>query len=111
MLERLHGVHHLLGVLEHFQAFRCQAHTARVAQEQLHPKLAFEHGDAAGNRRLGGEELVGGEAETLEPGDPDEGFEKLQVHVIKFFLWLGRVFISWTQRAGASKNRHIRFPR
>jgi hypothetical protein len=41
------------------------------------------------DRRLGGEQLVGGQAKALEPGDPDEGLEKLQVHgngSDKFFL-------------------------
>ncbi|MNP12806.1 hypothetical protein D3C76_1050570 [compost metagenome] len=83
LLERLHGVHHLLGVIKHLEAFGRQAHTARVTQKQLYPEFTFKHCDAAGNRGLSGEELVGGQAETLESGDPDKGLEKLQVHGIK----------------------------
>ncbi|MCY1177266.1 hypothetical protein D9M73_175660 [compost metagenome] len=83
LFERLHGVHHLLGVIKHLEAFGRQAHAARITQEQLHPELAFKHGNPAGNRGLSGEELVGGQAETLESGDPDKGLEKLQVHGIK----------------------------
>ncbi|MDF9768913.1 hypothetical protein OKW09_001198 [Pseudomonas rhodesiae] len=81
------------GVIEHLDAFRGQAHTPRIAQEQLDPQFAFQHGDAAGDRCLGGEQFFGGQAKALEPGDPDEGFEELQIHGINFFLCLDRFLL------------------
>ena len=115
LLQCLHGVEHLLGIVQHFQAFGRQAHATRITQKQLHTEFAFKHRDAAGNRRLGGEQLVGGQTKTLQPGDPDKGLEKLQVHGQgsgdKFFLCLRRVFIRWTQQGYGTKNRRIRIPR
>ncbi|MNR06184.1 hypothetical protein D3C85_1222470 [compost metagenome] len=80
LLERMHGVHHLLGVLQHLVPLRCQGHATGVAHEQLHAQFVLQHGNAAGNGRLGAEQLLGGQAEAFQAGDPDEGFEELQVH-------------------------------
>ena len=103
LLQALHGHHHLLGIVEHFQAFRGQAHTTRITQEQLHPQLTFQHGDAAGDRGLGGEQLLGREPEALELGHPDEGFEELQIHGINFFLCMDRFLLVGRRTGQAPK--------
>lgn len=81
LLQRVHGVHHALGVGQYLVAFRGQGHAARVADEQLHAEFVLQHGDPAGNGSLGAEQLLRGEAEALQARDPDEGLEEFQVHV------------------------------
>ena len=82
LLQGLHGVDHALGIFEHLLPFRGQRYALGITQEKTRAEFILERSDTAGNGRLGAEQLLGCQAEALEPCHPDEGLEKSQIHAV-----------------------------
>ena len=70
---------HLLGEGQELDALCSERGAPLLALEEADAELLLKHRYARGDRGLGRVQLLRGEAEPAEPGDPDESFDVAQI--------------------------------